>query len=69
MQPLSNDSLNAHFEAIEQEMTDAGCVHNPTFREGAYVVGTTAPLAEGYNHAPIAWKHDHSITYLNNRRA
>lgn len=24
MQSLSNDSLNAHFEAIEQEMTDAG---------------------------------------------
>lgn len=49
--------------------TITGHVHTPGILDGAYCVGVTGSLDQGYNVNPSSWMHSHCIIYANGKRS
>lgn len=49
--------------------TITGHSHSPAIVDGAYVVGVTGSLDQGYNFTPSSWAHAHAVIYANGRRS
>lgn len=45
-----------------------GHSHTPGILDGAYQVGCTAKLDQGYNHRPSSWMHAHCLIYADGKR-
>lgn len=49
--------------------TITGHGHSPEILEGAYRVGLTGELDQGYNRGPSSWAHAHCVLYANGKRS